>query len=205
MTYHQRNNAEIVKIPLPMQHKVNQLIERLSFNGEDILIVPKGGKRTSQEQDELFAQGRDKPGKIVTHVNDSNSYHTHGVAIDVVPVGPLGVPRSKRFLLEWSATYRYKRIARIARGMGFEWGFDLWGEDKPHLQYRQGITIPEFKQGKKLNLNQTIQERIDELKSIMERADNAIKRTRNPSRKRRLKTFVNVTERKVGRLRKKMV
>jgi len=205
MTYHQRNSAEIGKLSLPMQHKVNQLIERLSFVGEDILIPPLGGKRTSNQQDGLYSQGRDKPGKIVTHVNDSNSMHTHGVAIDVVPVGPLGVPRSKRYLLEWTATYRYKKIARVARGMGFEWGYDLWGEDKPHFQYRQGLSIADFKRGKNLDLNQSIQERIDESKSMMDKASRALEHTKLESRQRRLKIFINMTERKVRRLRKQMV
>ncbi len=40
------------------------------------------GLRTIAEQDALYAQGRTKPGKIVTNARGGSSYHNYGVAID---------------------------------------------------------------------------------------------------------------------------
>ena len=40
--------------------------------------------RTFAEQDALFAQGRSKPGKIVTNAKGGMSYHNYGLAIDIV-------------------------------------------------------------------------------------------------------------------------
>ena len=40
------------------------------------------GLRTIEEQDALYAQGRTKPGKIVTNAKGGSSFHNYGVAID---------------------------------------------------------------------------------------------------------------------------
>ena len=61
MTYADRNQREIAKLDPAMQVKVNQLLGHLAEIGEDILI--DSGKRTSSEQDALYAQGRTAPGK----------------------------------------------------------------------------------------------------------------------------------------------
>lgn len=40
--------------------------------------------RTFKEQDDLYAQGRTKPGNIVSYAKGGQSYHCYGLAIDVV-------------------------------------------------------------------------------------------------------------------------
>lgn len=40
------------------------------------------GLRTIEEQNELYAQGRTKPGKKVTNAQGGKSYHNYGLAID---------------------------------------------------------------------------------------------------------------------------
>ena len=40
--------------------------------------------RTFAEQDVLYAQGRSKPGKVVTNAKGGQSYHNYGLAIDIV-------------------------------------------------------------------------------------------------------------------------
>ena len=40
--------------------------------------------RTIKEQNDLYAQGRTKPGKIVTNAKGGQSYHNYGLAIDIV-------------------------------------------------------------------------------------------------------------------------
>ncbi|KHL96738.1 hypothetical protein QW71_05665, partial [Paenibacillus sp. IHB B 3415] len=56
------------------------LIERCYARGVSIVITQ--GLRTNAEQDELYAQGRTKPGSIVTNAKGGTSYHNYGVAID---------------------------------------------------------------------------------------------------------------------------
>jgi len=40
--------------------------------------------RTFAEQDNLYAQGRTKPGPVVTYAKGGQSYHNYGLAIDIV-------------------------------------------------------------------------------------------------------------------------
>jgi peptidoglycan L-alanyl-D-glutamate endopeptidase CwlK len=40
------------------------------------------GLRTIEEQNVLYAQGRTKPGNIVTNAKSGSSYHNYGLAID---------------------------------------------------------------------------------------------------------------------------
>lgn len=42
--------------------------------------------RTFAEQDAIYAQGRTKPGQIVTYARGGQSYHNYGLAIDIVLV-----------------------------------------------------------------------------------------------------------------------
>ena len=40
--------------------------------------------RTFKEQDDIYAQGRTKKGKIVTFSKAGQSYHNYGLAVDIV-------------------------------------------------------------------------------------------------------------------------
>lgn len=40
--------------------------------------------RTFAEQEALYAQGRTKPGKVVTNAKAGMSYHNYGLAVDIV-------------------------------------------------------------------------------------------------------------------------
>jgi len=56
-------------------NKVNSQYTRVRFS--DTL-------RTFKEQDELYKQGRTKPGSKVTWVRGGGSYHNYGLAVDIV-------------------------------------------------------------------------------------------------------------------------
>jgi peptidoglycan L-alanyl-D-glutamate endopeptidase CwlK len=42
------------------------------------------GYRSKKEQNELYAQGRSKPGQVVTNAKAGQSYHNYGLAVDFV-------------------------------------------------------------------------------------------------------------------------
>lgn len=180
--------------------KVRQLLEHLEEIGEDVLITD--GTRTIAQQNALYAQGRTKPGRIVTNASGNNSLHVHGVAIDIVPVGPLGIPLSKRYLLEWAALHRYKNIASIAKQLGFEWGGD-WTSfpDKPHLQYTQGLTLAQFKSGRKLDLTRARNEWRSDLQKRLAKMDHAIASPAvTEERKAKLRTARRELQAKIDRI-----
>ena len=75
------------------------------------------GKRTLERQQELFDQGRTKPGKIVTWTMKSK--HLDGDAVDLVP-----------FPVDWEDTKKFDAIAKAMFAAAAELGVKLrWGAD----------------------------------------------------------------------------
>ena len=90
------------------------------------------GHRTDAEQEELYAQGRTAPGRIVTYKRGGESIHNTdpSCAVDVVP-WPIDWSDHSRFI-ELAGAMLY--AARV-RGIPLEWG-GHWQrfKDLPHFQ-----------------------------------------------------------------------
>ncbi len=94
------------------------------------------GYRSATKQNYDYAQGRTRPGPIVTNAKGGDSFHQYGVAIDSVFVkGGYNVPES------WWQTY-----GSVARKYGFEHG-DRGYVDLPHIQMRLEYSLLDFKRG----------------------------------------------------------
>jgi len=91
----------------------------------DIYLRVADGRRTRKEQDAKYAQGRTKPGLIVTWAFGGKSPHLYGLAIDVVPMKN-GQP--------YYASDRWIEIGYIGESYGFEWGGHWKRKDRPHFQ-----------------------------------------------------------------------
>ena len=85
--------------------------------------------RTVEEQDALYAQGRTKPGAIVTRAKGSSysSMHQWGVAFDFYRADGAGAYND--------ADGFFAKVGKIGKGLGLMWGGD-WVSivDKPHFQ-----------------------------------------------------------------------
>jgi hypothetical protein len=94
-------------------------------NGLDVFVGE--GYRSPERQAELYAQGRTKPGPIVTQAKPGQSRHQSGRAIDVV-ITRDGKPVDERRL--WS------QLGKIGQAMGLEWG-GSWKSiyDPEHFQF----------------------------------------------------------------------
>lgn len=88
--------------------------------GEDIILRIVQGLRTFKEQDDIYQQGRTKPGNIVTRAKAGSSYHNYGLAIDVVQM--------KDGKANWG--YNYKKLRPYYIKYGFTWGADWDGDGK---------------------------------------------------------------------------
>jgi len=108
---------------------------RIAMEGIYIRVPDEGGMRTAEDQRQLYNRT-----PRVTWVLCPHSWHCHGLALDIIPLWRIGVLQYRAL---WSAPY-YERIARIALELGIEWGFALWGVDKPHFHYSGGLTIQEL-------------------------------------------------------------
>lgn len=98
---------------------------------EGIYVQISEGYRSNKRQNELYAQGRTTPGKIVTNAKAGQSNHNYGVAVDYFLVSDDG----QRAL--WTVNKDWKRVAHIAKTLGFTWGGD-WSsfKDYPHLEMK---------------------------------------------------------------------
>jgi peptidoglycan L-alanyl-D-glutamate endopeptidase CwlK len=88
------------------------------------------GLRTIKEQNKLYAQGRTRPGNIVTNAKGGKSYHNFGLAVDIVEI--------KNGKALWNNP-DWNKIAGLGKSLGLEWGGD-WVSivDRPHFQQSFG-------------------------------------------------------------------
>ncbi|KDE48183.1 hypothetical protein DI43_05840 [Geobacillus sp. CAMR12739] len=121
--------------------KARQLIEKAYREGINVIVTQ--GLRTIEEQNELYAQGRTKPGKIVTNAKGGYSYHNFGLAFDFAIMKDDGN-------ISWNVDDKWKRVAQIGKSLGLEWGGD-WKSfpDYPHFQYTFGLSLADLRAGKR--------------------------------------------------------
>lgn len=95
------------------------------------------GFRTTRRQQELYAQGRTKPGKIVTQRNGTTnpSNHQSSLACDIAFL------RSGNF--RWDVPNDlWDYLGHCARAAGLTWGGD-WKSpvDKPHIEWPESDSL----------------------------------------------------------------
>ncbi len=113
----------------------------LATQGVSVEVI--SGLRSWQAQAALYAQGRTKPGPIVTNAKPGSSWHNYGLAID------LGLFKAGKYLDSSSPTQAdklYAEIGKIAAKHGIEWG-GTWVKfkDTPHFQVTFGKTLAELR------------------------------------------------------------
>lgn len=113
----------------------------LATQGVSVEVI--SGLRSWQAQAALYAQGRTKPGPIVTNAKPGSSWHNYGLAID------LGLFKAGKYLDESSpaqADKLYAEIGKIAAKHGIEWG-GTWVKfkDTPHFQVTFEKTLAELR------------------------------------------------------------
>jgi len=110
-----------------------QLLERCATQG--LALVVTQGLRSMAEQDQLFAQGRTAPGKIVTNARAGESYHNFGLAFDVLVLDAMGKA-------DWSSgNPGWARAGGVGEDLGLGWGGRWTGlVDLPHFQYTGGVS-----------------------------------------------------------------
>ena len=123
--------------------KAQQLIEIAQAEGIEILVTST--LRSFDEQAELFAIGRSKPGEKVTNAEPGKSWHNFGLAFDVVP------------LVNGKAVFDspfWNRIGELGKQVGLTWGGDFQSfKDKPHFEFHPNLTLAEANQRRESNQN----------------------------------------------------
>lgn len=84
------------------------------------------GYRSVQEQDALYAQGRNKPGAIVTNARGGESAHNFGIAVDL-------------YGGNWDDAYYDSVLGpAVASVQGLRWGGTFSKPDRPHVEWARG-------------------------------------------------------------------
>lgn len=123
-----------------VQRKADMVVRDMLKLGYKIKVFQ--GFRSIAEQDALYAQGRTKPGPIVTNARGGDSFHNYGVAVDIVFLDANNRP-------SWSQKHPWKTLGKVGKSHGFEWGGD-WASfvDLPHFQLLMSHTLTDFKNKK---------------------------------------------------------
>jgi peptidoglycan L-alanyl-D-glutamate endopeptidase CwlK len=121
-----------------LKARVIRLVEALAHEGLDIVLTQ--GVRSTQQQAALYAQGRYKPGKVVTNCDGLIKVSNHqpkadgyGYAVDVA------------WVIEGRVTWEgpWDRLGTLAEAQGLVWG-GRWVSfpDRPHVELHPGFHVP---------------------------------------------------------------
>ena len=117
------------------------IIENTSFPST-IKIRIVQSLRTLEEQNELFAQGRTKPGLIVTNAKGGSSYHNYGLAFDFAIMYDKDNNGSYE-ALSWNVDFDFDKdgskdwqeVVKPFKALGYTWGGDFRSiTDNPHIE-----------------------------------------------------------------------
>ena len=139
------------KIDKPSVKKIMTLHPKIRFEvlhifkecyKQNLKIRIVQGYRTFAEQDELYAQGRTKPGPVVTKSRGGMSNHCYGLSIDFCLLKSDGS-------ISWSLTEDlnddgnkdWMQVVNIFKEFNYSWGGDWKFKDNPHIEktFGQGI------------------------------------------------------------------
>lgn len=120
--------------------RVKEWLQDTSSQGINLFISET--LRSYSRSNELYAQGRTTPGRIVTKAKAGQSYHNFGLAVDCYPIldGHVVVDFDK----STAAMAIMRKAAIIAAKYQISWGGNWKGfKDLPHFQAASPPTLQE--------------------------------------------------------------
>lgn len=119
---------------------------------DNIRVRVVQGLRTIEEQNDLYAQGRTKPGKIITKARGGKSFHNYGLAIDFALLYDKDNNGSFEEL-SWDINKDFDKnmkkdwdeVVEQFEAKGWEWG-GKWRtfKDYPHVQKTFGYSASQL-------------------------------------------------------------
>lgn len=119
------NSRKIEDLTPEMKDKCYLFIQKCKEAG--ITVIVTSTYRDFEYQNDLYAQGRTKPGKKVTNAKAGYSMHNFRLAFDFVPI--------IKGKAQWEDMALWQRCGKIAVECGLDWG-GYWTsfKDMPHCQ-----------------------------------------------------------------------
>jgi len=157
VVYWQEDQITTPKEDIPMPTELNETVaqkrdELISLAADKgINVVITADFRSSEEQDELYAQGRTTDGDIVTNAKGGESYHNYGLAIDFALMNINGeVVWDMEYDGNGNSQSDWSEVVEIAKSLGFDWGGDWVSfKDYPHFQMNFGLSIEDLQNGER--------------------------------------------------------
>jgi peptidoglycan L-alanyl-D-glutamate endopeptidase CwlK len=138
------NSRNLIDLHPVVREKAQAFIEKARLQGIDLLVTST--YRDNESQAALYAQGRTKPGLIVTNAKPGQSWHNWRCAFDVVPLRN-GKP-------VWGTSGPdgdlWRKIGELGESVGLEWAGRWTGKlrEMAHFQYTGGLTLAQLQSGK---------------------------------------------------------
>lgn len=138
------NSRSLEELHPAARSRAEAFLSAATAAGIDLLVTST--YRDSESQAALYAQGRTKPGKVVTNAQPGQSWHNWRCALDVVPLRN-GKPVWETKLAADQALW--DEVGRIGEEAGLEWAW-RWKSFKEmaHFQFTGGLTLADLKAGK---------------------------------------------------------
>jgi peptidoglycan LD-endopeptidase CwlK len=121
--------AKLQEVNPALASKIQQMAEILSLDPQPITLIVTAGQRTWLEQNQLYAEGRTLPGKVVTDAPAGYSWHNLGSAVDCAPEVVDGT-------IDWNPDHpQWKRMEAVGVSLGLVSGATFIRlVDAPHFQ-----------------------------------------------------------------------
>ena len=132
------NTVRLVGVHPHLVEKVTRILRAMAVLGHPMMVTD--GARSTEEQQELYARGRTKPGKIVTYADGVQRKSNHqpkadgyGYAVDccfLVDVDGDGPDDPS-----WAEKHPWALYGAMAKALGLRWGGDFKSLlDRPHVE-----------------------------------------------------------------------
>ena len=142
-----KNNIEIAHPKV--RKELQDIIEHINTNlltGESKVRITST-LRTWKEQEELYAQGRTKPGSKVTNAKAGDSIHNYALAFDMVLIIN-GKTASWDVKKDWDKDKQsdWMEVVTYVKSKGWKWGGDWVSfKDMPHFEKTFGNSVKHLK------------------------------------------------------------
>lgn len=106
--------------------------------GGGLTVQVLSGTRTYAEQTAIYAQGRTKPGSIVTKAKAGSSNHNFGIAFDI------GIFKGRTYYEGKNSKEEqaYADASKLIKPVGLDWGGDWKSiKDTPHYELHTGKSV----------------------------------------------------------------
>ncbi len=125
----------LAKVHPRLRQRIVEVARIMVQRNPSIRCVVTSGLRTFEEQEHIYAQGRTRPGPIVSNARPGQSYHNYGLAVDLASL--------KGNTIDWSDTSpNWAIMGAEGQRLGLEWG-GAWTSfvDRPHWQLTTGLRL----------------------------------------------------------------